>query len=703
MEVRVPLMDRTFHATDRLRSGPDVESERQDGKATMAPEPHFPQLIGVLRRRSKLILTIATFGTILAGFTGLLITPKYTATAQIVFEPPAATLLSPETVQQAVDTHVTMLTSANHVQHVVDSLRNDPKFRGAASETGMETGASASGLDGEARSRSTATAQAPAKPITTEAGPLSLKELQRRVNVWIQLLTRKRGDGKELTFDEIDRNLKVVQERRSRVITISFQWTSPEKAAAIANRIVHLYVQNHTEQQRVYSTRELARLEERIGVIKSDLERNSAALHKAIQRRFGAGQNVSSEEQEAQVDSRELERGTSTSGQLYANLLQRQKEIREQQELIKPDASILSLASPPPRPSSPNPILFMFPALIASLICASLLAVILEGLDRGVRCESEVNDMLGISCVSLVPKIPRRRLTHLGEYLLAKPFSPYADAIRSAVAMLRLAELSHAKVVLISSSIRGEGKTTLAQSLAAYVGLLGRRVLLVDLDFRQDSRFGKSGDMSEREITDLSLQNLPPAESIRHIKAGYDYLPMPGCRRDPLMLFASEQIPGLIRQLRERYDHVIIDGPPVLGAVEARLLPTIADRLLFVVKWGSTRREVIQNALSLLRDFGGLNKDRSDFAMAILTQVDLKKHARYRFGDVGEFLVAEGKHGSRSIGPRLETADAGPAAGAHERYRTTSSSLLHRMILTPEIKLQNLKAEQPSRPKGAER
>jgi hypothetical protein len=228
-------------------------------------------------------------------------------------------------------------------------------------------------------------------------------------------------------------------------------------------------------------------------------------------------------------------------------------------------------------------------------------------------------------------------------------------------------------------------------------------VLLVDLDFRQDSRFGKSGDMSEREIADLSLQNRPPAESIRHIKAGYDYLPMPGYRRDPLMLFASEQIPGLIRQLRERYDHVIIDGPAVLGAVEARLLPTIADRLLFVVKWGSTRREVIQNALSLLRDSGGLNKDRSDFTMAILTQVDLKKHARYRFGDVGEFLVAEGKHGSRSVGPRLETAEAGPAAGAHERYRTTSSSLLDRMILTPEIKLQNLKAEQPSRPKGAER
>src|SRR5207244_2474081 len=149
------------------------------------------------------------------------------------------------------------------------------------------------------------------------------------------------------------RRLKVMQERRSRVITISVQWTSPEKAAAIANRVVELYVQNQTEQQRAYSARELARLEERIAAVKSDVEPNSAALHKAIQQRFGVGHSVSSEEQQADTDSRELVRRAATSRQLYANLLQQQKEIREQQELIKPNASILSLASPPDRPSSP--------------------------------------------------------------------------------------------------------------------------------------------------------------------------------------------------------------------------------------------------------------------------------------------------------------------------------------------------------------
>ena len=84
MEVGMQLMDRTGHTIDPMPFGPDFENERQDGKRTIAPEPNFLQVIGILRRRSKLILTAAALGTILAGITGLLITPKYTATAQIL-------------------------------------------------------------------------------------------------------------------------------------------------------------------------------------------------------------------------------------------------------------------------------------------------------------------------------------------------------------------------------------------------------------------------------------------------------------------------------------------------------------------------------------------------------------------------------------------------------------------------------------------
>jgi uncharacterized protein involved in exopolysaccharide biosynthesis len=553
----------------------------------------------------------------LAGIAGLLIAPKYTATAQIV-QVQGATPLSPEALQQAVDTQVTMLTSPYHLRHVLDSFRNDPNLHGLTSEADP------------------AITPKPAKPEEHEAGPLGLSELKRRIGVWIGPIFKHRQKDAGLKFDDLQRRLQVLQERRSRIINVTFQWTSPQKAAEIVNRIVELYVQSNTEQQRAYTRGELARLEERMATVKGDIERTSAALHKAVQQRADMARNAGGELEAAQ-DPRELERRISANAQLYASLLQRQKEIREQEELVNPDISILTLASPPSRPSSPNPILFMLPALIVSLMCGGFIALVQERLDRGLRSEKEVADAFGLSCIGLVPQIPPLTLSDPGNYLRGAPFSPYAEALRSAVATLRLAEPGHSKVVLISSSITGEGKTTLGRGLAAYVGLLGRRALLIGIDLRRGMRVGDLDDAGERRI--VGLQNRSLADSIRHVpEAGFDYLQVPGYRLDPMS--AIEQMAGLIRQLRERYDCVIVDGPPVLTAVEARLLPAIADKLLFVVKWGSTRREVAQNALGLLRNCECIKNDRNDFATAIVTQVDLKRHAQYGYGDASEFVAA---------------------------------------------------------------
>ncbi len=84
---------------------------------------------------------------------------------------------------------------------------------------------------------------------------------------------------------------------------------------------------------------------------------------------------------------------------------------------------------------------------------------------------------------------------------------------------------------------------------------------------------------------------------------------------------------------------MVIDSAPLLSATETRLLASRVDKVLFAVKWGSTRREVAQNALELVRRsaFGG--DDRQEAITAVITQVDLKMHARYRYGDFSENLL----------------------------------------------------------------
>jgi uncharacterized protein involved in exopolysaccharide biosynthesis/MinD-like ATPase involved in chromosome partitioning or flagellar assembly len=612
--------------------------------AQSAGDLHFVQLAGILRRRMGLIFTSAAAGAALACAVGLLIPPKYSATAQIVVEPQQADFFgglagAPRvTDESAIDTHVTMLSSRDHLQRVLDSLSRERDSRAIAPLAETEADAFSSRWVygkpshpiGEDR---------PAASLASPAGALSVKELGRRLNVWYAALFGG-GNTAARELDELERQLKVMQERRSRVISVSFTATSPERAAAVANRIAELHVARQSEEKRNQANRELVRLGERAAGLKVEMERTGEAMQQALERRAAAGP----EGQESESRLRELGQDAAASGQTYAGLLRRQMEIRNQQASIAPDVNILSSAKPPDRPSSPNPILFVFPALIMSSIFGSLLAVLRDRLDRGLRSERDVTDWLGIPCIGLVPQLPRADSARLHRCLLTRPFTPYTEAIRSAVAALHVAATPSAPTtVLISSSVPGEGKSTMAASLAIYSASLGRRVLLVDFDFRHPSLLRQRHGNSKGFVPDL--RDRPPADCVQRLSdLNIDYLPMPRPSVDPLALFTGQHVQILMRRLRDSYDCVFIDSPPLLGITEGRLLASFADKCLFVIKWSSTRREVAQNALNLLGNTLR-SEDGSAFqATALLTQVDLKKHAEYHYGDAAETFVKYKKY-----------------------------------------------------------
>ena len=368
-----------------------------------------------------------------------------------------------------------------------------------------------------------------------------------------------------------------------------------------------------------------------------------------LRRRLGTLQQAN-----ADMHLRDLEYDTTVKQRIYSNFVQRQEEVRARRSSLRPDARLLSQASPPNRPSSPNALLFIFPGMIVFLIGGSMLAVLADQLDKRLRSQRDVDQALGIPCVALVPKLRRIGSTRPHHSLLANPFGAYTEAIRSVVASLRLAGSRRAPaVILISSSVPGEGKTTLAVSLAAYLASLSRRVLLVDLDFRHSSLQRELGGHPEAGVLDLLLKRRLASEVIQHLPdLKLDYLPIARRPADPFVLFASNRMRQLLAELRQDYDCVIVDGPPLLVLTEARLLASMVDKVLFVVKWGGTRRDMAQNALDLLRSAGGetsrnalvtlpsdpnaLDESRVNLAGAVLTQVDLKKHARGRHGDIGE-------------------------------------------------------------------
>jgi succinoglycan biosynthesis transport protein ExoP len=630
----------TAHANEIQSTEHDVRWMQRARESRNDRELQFRQLASILHRRIRLILAITGLGMMLAVVVGLMIPPKYTATAQLVVEPPSAglavgTATSP--TDEAIDTHVTLVGSRNHLKSVVESISPDPKFRARVPNASQpEETATEPASDGLSQS---AASKGPAASSASDTAEVRLNELERRLNIWIKAL-RRSGDATVADLEELERGIRVNQERRSRVISVAFTSADRIKAAALANRIVELYVESQIEQQRAYASAEMARLNKRIAELKYEMERAATSLQRAIQHGLETVQGAT---RDADGRLRELERHAAASAQLYSSLLRKKKEMSDQQEIVAPGVRILSLASVPEWPSSHNPILFIIPALIVFAMGGSLLAVFLEQLDRGLRSERDINDALGIPCIGLVPRLSGGHGTELQCYLLKEPFSAYTEAIRSVAAALHVAPESRASmVVLISSSLPREGKTTLAVSLAAYAALIGRRVLVIDFDFRHPSIPPMLDGKADKTVADLLLYDCLPEDVIRHVPdLNLDYLPVARCPVDPIALFARDGMPELLCQLRKKYDCILIDSPPLLGATEARLLACLADKILFVVKWGSTKRELAQSALNLLCRLGRSGKKCIDLSVAVVTQVDLKEHGRYGYGDVGEMLVKD--------------------------------------------------------------
>ncbi len=638
----IPAARKQTGQDDHDRIGPAVQT-LDYLESPQNPDParalHVHQLIGILRSRIAMIIAIALAGTALAVAVAFLIPAKYTARAQIVVEPvrtvssSAGTAVPARVDALAIDTQMTMLTARDHLRAVLTSLREDAA---AAPEPAATTDSVA------------------VQEKTQASGDSWIDETVAAATQWFtDLVSEAAKEARPIvpvpTFDEFESTLRVDQERRSRVITVRYTSEDPAQAAAIANRVVQLYLQSHVERTRDEFRTELSALTSQV----SELERSMAATERTIRQRLNTDEPLT--EEASSLPLRQLQRKVAENAQLYMELLQQQRQVRNRQQTAEAPVRILSLAAPPERPSTPDPKLFILPALLLSLIGGGVLAVVLARFDRTLRSEQQVHAALGVPCLALIPRPGWLAGKRLHNYLLRKPFSPYAEAIRSIGASLWFAPQSQTpKVVLVTSSVRSEGKTTLATSLAVYAARLQCRVLLIDLDFRNASVARKLKLKSDSGLLDLIVSERRADDAVQTIpELGLDVLTMPECPLDPVALFANGELHNVLRELRETYDYIIIDGPPLLGVTESGLLASLADVVLFTVRWGSTRREIARHALAELNALGWTGQAIAERVRAVVSHVNLRQHARYQYGDAAEVFAKNRRYLNYSRETRL--------------------------------------------------
>jgi capsular exopolysaccharide synthesis family protein len=339
--------------------------------------------------------------------------------------------------------------------------------------------------------------------------------------------------------------------------------------------------------------------------------------------------------QRAEVQLAELQREAESNRELYKALLNRYKKLTEQQDTIEAGAEVISTAPVPNGPSFPQPKLILAVGFTSSLIVAGLLALIAESLGSGLRSTRQVEQALGVSCLSHVPQIKAKDDCPPHQYPARKPRSAYAEAIRAVHVGLQFAQMDRPpRVILVTSSLPGEGKTTLALSLAASAAAAGHQTIILDLDLRHPSVRSATGQpLTAPGLVELVTGDARFEDAI-YTDPAQPNLDMLTVRRNPINpcdVLASKQMAQLISKLRSRYKLIVLDMPPILGITDAKIAMHLADAVLFVVRWGKTKAEVAENGIGALREC------RAPIAGAVLTQVDMDAHARGAYGDVAAY------------------------------------------------------------------
>lgn len=333
----------------------------------------------------------------------------------------------------------------------------------------------------------------------------------------------------------------------------------------------------------------------------------------------------------AEVQLRDLERQAQANRALYENFLGQFKQTQSQDSYQQPDADIISHAPVPLVPSFPQKTVLILMSALTSFVVGILLALICQNLDVAIRSMDQVRSLLKVHPLGMVPALGGiRRPGHRPEHeVLDRPLSAYAESIRSIHTNLMLSDVdARPRVVLVTSALPGEGKSTMAMSLAQMVARYGQRVIVIDGDLRRPAVHRLAGVSQRPGLVEWLLNRNALDEVIYSTgPGGIDVIPAGDQPQLPPNLLSSDRFRQLLRGLMERYDMVILDSAPVLAVSDTRILATLAEKTIFVVRWAATSHKVAASAMRQLFEAG------ANVAGVALMAVDVKAHAKDGFTD----------------------------------------------------------------------
>ena len=302
----------------------------------------------------------------------------------------------------------------------------------------------------------------------------------------------------------------------------------------------------------------------------------------------------------------------------------------------------------PNNPSYPNKTLNLALGLAAAIGCGLGAAVLAEALAGGLGTAEDVERSFDLPYLGAIPtlasttnraKLPASARDPV-DFVVQRPLSAFAEAFRNLRASVMFARVGEpVKVIAITSSLPGEGKTTTSLALARTMAIAGAQVTVVDCDLRQrgvnrilrgEATIGLLEVLSGKATLDQAL--------VRDETSGAMILPLARAAYTPRDVFGTDAMRRLLDELRVRNDVVLLDTAPVLAIADTRLVAAMADLVVVLARWRSTPRKAVESSLRLLHSVDAF------VAGVALTQVDLKAQSKSGYGDPGYFYKSYKKY-----------------------------------------------------------